>query len=71
MCSATVKDLGVLISTNLKRSFHISQIVSSAFTCSYILKSLSSKNLWTLLKPYITYVHPKLEFNTLVYSLLI
>ena len=38
-----------------------------------ILKSLSSKNIWTLLKPYnyITYVHPKLEFNTLVYSLLI
>ena len=69
MCSANVKDLGVLISSNLKWSCHISQIVTSAFTCWYrILKSFPSKNVWTLPKAYITYVHPKLEYNTLAWS---
>ena len=62
--SATVKDLGVLISSNLKWSCHILQIVSSAFTSSYcILKSFSTKNIWTLLKTYITFVRPKFEYQ--------
>ena len=46
LCSATVKDLGVLIFSNLKRSCHTSQIVTSAFTGSlHILKSFSNKNI--------------------------
>ena len=67
-CSATVKNLCVLISSNLKWSSHVSQIVSSAFICSYrILKSFQL-NIWTLLKAYTTYFRSKLEYNTSVWS---
>ena len=36
--------------------------------CFSSLHSFSSKNLWTLLKAYTTYVRPKLEYNTVVWS---
>ena len=32
------------------------------------LHSFSSKNIWTLLKAYTTYIRPKLEYNTVVWS---
>ena len=65
LCSTTVKDLGVMISSNLKWSCHISQIVSFALTCSYrVLKSISGSNIWPLLTAYtadsMTYARSKL-----------
>ena len=33
-----------------------------------VLHSFSSKNIWTVLKAYTTYVRPKLEYNTVVWS---
>ena len=49
--SAFVKNFCVLISSHLKRSCHILQIVSAASICSYhILESFLSKNLLTLQK---------------------
>ena len=37
--------------------------------CAYqILRAFSSKNVWTLLKAFITYVHPKLEYNSPVWN---
>ena len=55
----TVKDLGVLISYNLKWSQHIHHIRSTASVCAYqILRAFSSKNVWTLRKAFITYVCP-------------
>ena len=67
--STKVKDLGILISNDLKWCSHISNIASTASLCSYqILRSFSSKNIWILLKAFITYVRPKLEYNTVVWS---
>ena len=33
-----------------------------------VLHSFSSKNIWTVLKAHTTYVRPKLEYNTVVWS---
>ena len=63
------KDLGILISEDPKWSKHINYITSKASVSLYhIMKVFNSKNIWTLLKLYTTYVRPKLEFNTLVWS---
>ena len=57
-----VKNLGIFISSNLKWSHHV---YSTASVCSYqILQAFSSKNVRTLLKAFITYVCPKLEYNS-------
>ena len=65
----SVKDLDVSISNDLKWSFHIAQIRGVASICSYrILKCFSSRNIWTLRKAFVTYVRPKLEYNTPVWS---
>jgi len=67
--SQCVKDLGVLISKDLKWCSYISRVKSIASTCAYCtLHTFSSKNVWTLLKAYTTYVRPKLEFNISVWS---
>ena len=68
LCTYTVKGLGILISSDLNWSPHIAQIVSNASFCSHrILKTFSSKNIWTLVKAFVTYVRPKLEYNTSVW----
>ena len=60
-----VKDFDVFISSNLNWSQHIHHIYSRASVCSYqLLRAFSSKNVWTLLKVFITYVCPKLEYNS-------
>ena len=64
-----VKDLGIFISSNLKWSHHTHHIYSTASVCSYqFLRAFSSKNVWTLLKAFITYVRPKLEYNSPVWN---
>ena len=67
--SNTIKDLGVFISSDLKWAKHIDSLYKSTSTISYrILKSFKTTNIWTLLKLYTTYVRPKLEFNSCVWS---
>ena len=70
ICSSNyVKDLGVYVSNNMKWSKHISYVRSKASATAYqILHSFSSKNVWTLLKAYVAYVRPLLEYNTPVCS---
>ena len=64
-----VKDLGIYITSNLKWSKHINHISHQANLVSYrILKSFRTKNIWTLKKLFTTYIRPKLEFNTPVWS---
>ena len=64
-----VKDLGILISHDLKWSAHVSYIKANAYTCCYhTLKSFSTRNIWILLKAFVTYVRPKLEYNTSIRS---
>ena len=48
-------------------SYHIQRIYSTANVCVYqILHVFSTKNVWILLRALITYVRPKLEYNSLV-----
>jgi len=57
------------MSDELKWSHHIMHVKQIASMCSYqILKSFSSNNVWILLKAFINYVRPKLEYNTPVWS---
>ena len=67
-CADTVIDLGINISHNLKWYHHICRIQHTASLCAYrVLHCFSSKNVWTLLRAYFTYVRPKLEYNTPVW----
>ena len=67
--SNTIRDLGVYISSDFKWAKHIDYLYKSASTVSYrIFKSFKTTNIWTLLKLFTTYVRPKLEFNSCVWS---
>ena len=59
----------MLVTDNLKWFSHISHIHSVASHFSYIaLRAFSTKNIWTLLKIYVTYIRPKLEYNSSVWG---
>jgi hypothetical protein len=65
----SVKDLGIFVCQNMDWSVHINHICHKAATKSYqVLKSVRSKNLWTLTKLFTTYVRPLLEYNSPVWS---
>ena len=65
----SVCDLGVVISSDLKWNNHISKIVAKASIGLYhISHFFNSNNIWILLKAYTTYVSPKLEYNTSIWS---
>ena len=62
-------DLGVVISGNLTWRQHVCSIVSKAIFCSHpILCCFSSKNVLILLKAYVTYIKPLLEYNIVIWS---
>ena len=67
--SCSTKDLGVVVDDRLKFSEHISSIVHKALTrCRLIFKCFSSRNCDLLVKAYITYVRPLLEYCSSVWS---
>ena len=67
VCS--VRDLGIVISNNLKWDKHIYLIRQKAYQrAHHILRSFNTNNIWTLLKAYNTYVRPILEYNSVVWS---
>ena len=64
-----MKDLGIIVSNNLKWSNHVNDIYRNAFNYSYhILKFTKTTNIWNLLKFYVVYIRPKLEYNSPVWS---
>ena len=64
-----VKDLGIVISSDLKWSHHITQLRRKGYTrCYQILRSFRSKNIWIYIKAYITYVRPILETDSVIWS---
>ena len=64
-----IKDLGIYISHDLKWASHIDYIFNNASRFSYqILRTFKSKNIWTYKKLLLTYIRPKLEYNTPVWS---
>jgi hypothetical protein len=66
---ASVNDLGVTIDEHLSFSKHINNIARKAHArCSLIMKCFQSKRLDCLVKAYVTYVRPLLEYNSPVWS---
>ena len=66
---SSIKDLGILVSKDLNWSNHIDSICHTAsITCYQLKKSVKTKNIWTWLKIFTTYVRPKLEYCTPVWS---
>ncbi len=66
---SVMKDLGVFISHDLKWAAHIDYLYNNASSVSYhILKSFKSKNIWTLKKLFLTYIRPKVEYNSPIWS---
>ena len=69
LTSESIKDLGIIISDNLKWNKHIDYLYRNASVSSYQISKFSkTKNIWTLIKLFKTYVRPKLEFNTPIWS---
>ena len=65
----SIKDLGVVVSNDLKWASHVNRITNLASVTSYqLFKSMKSKNIWTWMKLFNSYIRPKLEFNTPVWS---
>ena len=66
---SSIKDLGVYISDDLKWTSHVNFIYKNASLSSFqILNAFKTKNIWTLLQLYKTYVRPKLEYSSPVWS---
>jgi hypothetical protein len=65
----SIKDLGVVIDCRLSFNEHISIIARKALIrCKLILKCFCSRNVDLLVKAFITYVRPLLEFGSSVWS---
>ncbi len=67
--TTVVRDLGVFITHDLKWTHHIQNIKTKAMQrCYQILRSFNSRNIWTLLKSYITFVRPTLEYASEIWN---
>lgn len=64
-----VRDLGILIDSQLSFNEHISKIVKNAYFKGYqILRTVKTRNLNTLVFIYKTYVRPQLEYATEIWN---
>ena len=67
--TTVVKDLGIHITSTLEWREHITKIKNKALQkCYQILRSFSSKNVWILLRAYLTFVRPLLEYGSPIWS---
>ena len=65
----TVRDLGITISRDLSPSVHINDIVSRAHKRAFaILRAFQSRNVNLLIRAFITYVRPIVEYNSIIWS---
>ena len=64
-----VKDLGVVITSDLQWERQISSIKGKAMQrCHQILKTFNTNNIWTLIKAFTVYVRPILEYNSSIWN---
>ena len=67
--TSSIRDLGILISEDLGFSQHISKICSSALQrINLIFRAFTTRDRETLVKTYVTYVRPLVEYNSPVWS---
>ena len=65
----TVTDLGIVVDRNLKFAEYINACVSKAYSRSFLIfKGFACRKPELLVKAFITYVRPLLEYNTCVWS---
>jgi len=65
----SIRDLGITVDSRLKFDKHIALIVHKAMSrCRLILKCFHSRNASVMLKAYVTYVRPILEYCSSVWS---
>jgi hypothetical protein len=63
------KDLGVFVSENLDWGKHIDTIYHKASVKSYqILKTMKTRNIWTYMKLFNTYIRPLVEYNSQIWN---
>ncbi len=63
------RDLGVMVNEDLKSSLHCRTIAAKALRISgLIFRAFCTKNVDVLLKAFVTYVRPLLEYCTVVWS---
>lgn len=63
------KDLGIIISKNLKWNMHISQTVKKANTLIYLIqKAFTNNSVEMMKKIYTTFIRPKLEYAHIVWN---
>ena len=66
---SSVKDLGIFVDSNMKWATHYNFIFHKASVKSFqILKTLKTKNIWTYIKIFTTYIRPQVEYNTQIWS---
>jgi len=65
----SARDLGVLIAKSLSPSVHINDVVSRANQrAAAILRAFVSRDVRLLMRAFITYVRPIVEYNSSVWS---
>ena len=62
-----VRDLGIVVSDCLSPSAHVADVVSRAHRRA-ILRAFTSQDVRLLLRAFIVYVRPVLEYNTVIWS---
>ena len=68
-CAPLCRDLGVIVSEDLKPTAHIKQMVAKAHQRSNaILRSFVSRDIDLLVRAFSVYVLPLLEYNSVVWS---
>jgi len=65
----SVRDLGMLISNDLQPSVHVNDIVSRAHKrAAAILRAFVTRDSSLLMRAFLTYVRPILEYNSIIWS---
>ena len=64
-----IRDLGVIVSNDLSTTTHVTDVVSKAHRCAkLILRTFISQDVNSLVRAFIIYVRPLLEYNTVIRS---
>ena len=63
------RDLGVIVCANLSPTAHVCDVVAKAHKrANLILRTFESKDINLLIRAYLVYVRPIVEYNTVVWS---
>jgi len=68
-CSTHTRDLGVIVSCDLSPAIHVAQVVSKDHRrAKLIMRTFTYRDAKLLVRAFVTYVRPILEYNTVIWS---